>query len=96
MTTTSKRIGPRSVMERCKGRVDDEVLFCLTAIAEDLVEQRKEITMVVQTVDQLANISLQLTDINMTLKERLEAVRREDLDDVTSPYVTAVDPKEDN
>ena len=92
----SKRIGPRSVRERCKGRVDDQVLFCLMALAEDLLEQRKEIVEMAQAMDALASVVNTITAVNVEMKKKIEGMRQEDLDDITSPYVSAVPPEEQN
>jgi hypothetical protein len=90
------KITARSVHERLQGRVDPELHFIVTAMAEEIVQLRQENKMLAAAVTSVADGLSQMTGIIEDTDKRLEKMRRTDLDDQTSPYVTAVDPKSDD
>jgi len=86
------RLTARNVHDRLAKKVDGDVLFVLVAMTEEIAQLRSENKMLAQAVTSVATGLEQMTGIMEDTDKRLERMRREDLDDKTSPYVTAEDP----
>ena len=91
-----ERISAKSIQDRLKGKIDPQVLFVLMAMAEDLSAQREEIKAMAGAFDSLAQSVGMTASAAMAMKDKIDAMRGEHLDERTSPYVQATDPKEED
>ena len=89
------KISAQSVHERLQGKVDPNLHFILVAMAEEISNLRQENKMLAAANTKLAQGLTVMTDVIEDTDKQLEKMRREDLDDVTSPYVRAEDPNDE-
>ncbi len=58
----------RDIRDRCKGRVDPQVMYCLEALAEQLGVHRQQMRMLAEMLDTQTNILNQLTQVATNMK----------------------------
>ncbi len=65
----------REVRDRCKGRIDTEVMYCLEALAEQQGVMRQQINDVAQTLDQTINAVSNLASALGVMKDFVEGAK---------------------
>jgi len=75
----------REIRERCKGRVDEQVMYCMEAMAEHLGVLKQQITELAMMLDQQTNILTDLTVVAGNMKSVVDRVKHLEHDDDGPP-----------
>jgi Asp-tRNA(Asn)/Glu-tRNA(Gln) amidotransferase C subunit len=78
----------REIRERLKGRIEPEVVICMTAIAELQSAQQQELKMMAEQLDATINILSQLTQVAENMKsvvDQANSIRGDNIDDSDLP-----------
>lgn len=66
----------REIRERCNGRVDPNVQYCLEALGEQFSVMQQQFVMLAQQLDQITNIISDFTVVAENLKNTAEAMKK--------------------